>query len=78
MAHAKLTQEQVREIRHRYALGLAGYQRLAHEYGVDRTTMRAIVRRDSYRDVPDCGCGCAAGVVDMPVSPKPERVWFAS
>lgn len=81
MVQQKLTSAQVTEIRHRYATGQAGYQRLAHEYGVDRTTMRAIVRRQTYREVPDCGCGCAAGDADAPVSTapysqQPEPVYY--
>lgn len=40
---AKLTEEQVQEIRQRYRKGEFGFRRLAHEYGVGKTTIEHIV-----------------------------------
>lgn len=48
---AKLTEERVREIRRRRAGGDA-IRALAREYGVDRATIQAVVKRESWRHVP--------------------------
>ena len=39
----KLNEEQVREIRKRYAAGKIGTQRLANEFGVSKSNIRAIL-----------------------------------
>ena len=50
---ARFTPEQVAEIRRRYDLGEAGDSVLAKEYGVTRQTMRDIVQRKTWNDVPE-------------------------
>ncbi|HEX8011565.1 MAG TPA: HNH endonuclease [Casimicrobiaceae bacterium] len=50
-ALAKLTEAKVRTIRAEYAAGVAGYKKLARKYGVNRTTIRPIVRRKTWRHV---------------------------
>lgn len=48
---AKLTDDQVREIRSRYAAGGVGQRVLAREYGVSGTTIHGIVHRTTWRYV---------------------------
>lgn len=48
---AKLTEEKVKEIRKRNENG-EGYRRLAAVYGVDRTTIKYVVRRITWKHVP--------------------------
>lgn len=51
---AKLTDDEVREIRKRYVYGSRGKNganNLAKEYGVDRTNILRIVKREAYKDV---------------------------
>ena len=50
-AKAKLTDEQVSEIRHRYSLGGVSQQKLADEFGVNQTMVGFIVRRVSWSHV---------------------------
>lgn len=50
-ANAKLTPEQVRDIRQRYDAGLALQIHLAKEFGVSQRTISLIVRRETYKDV---------------------------
>lgn len=45
---AKLTEEQVREIRKLYADGYAGYRPIASLYGVNPATVKAIVHRKTW------------------------------
>lgn len=45
---AKLTEEQVLEIRQRFAEGGVSKTALAEEYGVSRTTIRRLVRREIW------------------------------
>ena len=44
----KLTAEQVRQIRRRYAAGEESHRTLGREYGVDRSTVRAVVSGRSW------------------------------
>lgn len=46
---AKLTAEQVREIRSRYVPRKLGYQRLASEYGVSMATVHEIIERKTWK-----------------------------
>jgi HNH endonuclease len=46
----KLTASDVMAIRRLYATGKVGYKRLAHEYGVDFTTIRDIIKGEAWRD----------------------------
>lgn len=48
---AKLTAEQVAEIRRRYRFGVYGAPRLAREYGVTHQTISAVVNRRIWRHV---------------------------
>lgn len=49
---AKLTEEQVREIRERYALWQANAPKiLAEDYGMSDSTIRQIVRRELWKHV---------------------------
>lgn len=48
---AKLTEDQVREIRRRYEAGGVSTHQLAPEYGVTAMTIWAVVRRKKYTDV---------------------------
>ena len=50
---AKVTAEQVREIRRRYAAGGTTHQALADEYGVTKTNIRFIIKRVSWAHVTD-------------------------
>jgi hypothetical protein len=47
---AKLTEERVREIRKRNAAG-EGYRKLAAIYGVDRSTIKYVVKRITWKHV---------------------------
>lgn len=47
----KLTEEQVREIRSRYAAGDATQLSLAIEYGISQSAVHKIVSRQTWRDV---------------------------
>lgn len=54
--HAKLTDDDVREIRRRYVRGVnqldtGNSLALSHEYGIDRSTLLDIVRRKSWKHV---------------------------
>jgi hypothetical protein len=49
--NAKLTPEQVQEIRSRYDRGESKQVPLAKEFGVSQRVISLIVRRESYRDV---------------------------
>jgi DNA-binding MarR family transcriptional regulator len=48
---AKLTAQQVREIRSRYAAGGTVYRELAAEYGVEVSAISRIVRRDTWTHI---------------------------
>ena len=48
---AKLTADQVREIRNRYAAGGTTYPRLAERFGVATCTIAEIIRREKWRHV---------------------------
>lgn len=48
---SKLTADQVREIRRRYAAGGIGQRALAKAYGVVKSTIRHIVRRMQWKDI---------------------------
>lgn len=48
---AKLTADDVREIRRMHAAGEGGYMRLAKRFGVRRTSILKIVRRQTWKDV---------------------------
>jgi hypothetical protein len=50
--NAKLTAEQVREIRSRYAMGSRQVD-LAAQHGVSQRAISLVVRRETYRDVPE-------------------------
>lgn len=50
-ANAKLSPEQVREIRRRYDTGEALQIPLAKEYGVSQRAISLVVRRETYKDV---------------------------
>lgn len=47
----KLTDDEVRIIRKRHASGEMGYERLSWEYGVSSSTIRSVVRRQSYKHI---------------------------
>lgn len=47
----KLTSEQVRLIRQEYASGQKGQRKLAKEFGVDKTTIKNIVHRTTWKEV---------------------------
>jgi hypothetical protein len=49
--NAKLTADQVREVRQRFQSGLATAKQLAEEYGIARTNMSGIVHGRKYKDV---------------------------
>lgn len=49
---AKLSATAVREMRERYGAGKNSQQALAREYGVDRSTVRDIVRRKRWAHIP--------------------------
>jgi hypothetical protein len=49
--NAKLTTEQVKEIRRKYDVGEAMQIPLAKEYGVSQRAISLIVRRETYKDV---------------------------
>lgn len=49
---ARLTDEKVREIRGRYALGAGTHRSLGAEYGVSYETIRAVVTRKSWAHIP--------------------------
>ena len=48
---SKLTEDDVREIRNKYEAGGVTYPELASEYGVHKTTIGWIVRRESWTHV---------------------------
>lgn len=48
---AKLTTEQVREIRRRYALGGISQQALGNEYGINQRTVSKIVRQSAWKHI---------------------------
>jgi hypothetical protein len=48
---AKLTDDDVHAIRADHAAGLAGFKRLANRYGVDDSTIAAIVRRRTWTHI---------------------------
>lgn len=48
---AVLTEQDVRDIRTRYAAGGTSYRKLADKYGVDPTTIAAVVKRTSWKHV---------------------------
>jgi len=50
-ANAKLTPEQVRDIRTRYYAGDAKQSELAEDHGVSQRVVSLVVRNESYRDV---------------------------
>ena len=50
-ANAKLSHEQVKEIRRRYDTGEALQVPLAKEYGVSQRTISLVIRRETYKDV---------------------------
>ena len=47
---AKLTPEQVAEIRSKYVHGQYGYKRLGAEYGMDPGTIERIIKRETWRE----------------------------
>jgi hypothetical protein len=49
---AKLTEEQVREIRQRYVFRVVGSDQLARQYGITPGNVRQIVTRRIWKDVP--------------------------
>jgi hypothetical protein len=49
---AKLTSDQVAEIRTRYGRGDVTYQRLAREYGVSAPTIGQIINGSTWKDAP--------------------------
>lgn len=49
--NAKLTAQQVVEIRQKYADGLSTQQQLAAEYGVSQRAVSLVVRRETYKDI---------------------------
>lgn len=49
--NAKLTEDQVREIRQCYALGRISQPQLAHEYGVTQANISSILHRKSWKHV---------------------------
>lgn len=50
-ANAKLTSEQVREIRRKYDAGEALQIPLAKEFGVSQRVISLVVRRETYKDI---------------------------
>ena len=50
-ANAKLTPEQVRDIRRRYDAGEVGQVALATEFGVSQRGISLVVRRETYKDI---------------------------
>jgi hypothetical protein len=48
---AKLADDDVRAIRAAHSDGLAGFKRLAKRYGVDDSTIAAIVRRRTWTHI---------------------------
>jgi hypothetical protein len=50
--HAKLTEQQVREIRARYAAGGVFYRQLAAEYGVTESRIGTLIRGKGWAEVP--------------------------
>jgi hypothetical protein len=50
---ARLTENEVRTIRHRYALGEASYRQLASEYSVSKATVADIITRRYWAHVSD-------------------------
>ena len=48
---AKLTEEQVREIRKRYAAGGVSYLKLSEEYGIPHSNIGYIVKRQTWKHV---------------------------
>jgi hypothetical protein len=50
-ANAKLSAEQVRDIRWRYDIGQNTQQQLATEFGVSQRAISLVVRRETYKDV---------------------------
>lgn len=50
---SRLTPEQVRQIRRKYAPGTYGYRRLGREFGVDKDSIRAIVTGESWSHLTD-------------------------
>jgi hypothetical protein len=53
LPHAKLTEEQVRAIRKRYAAGGVSLESLGHEYGVSLSATHLIVHRRNWAHVAD-------------------------
>jgi hypothetical protein len=51
VASAKLTAEQVREIRHRYAAGEVTQKQIARQYGVSQSGVSLLIRRVRWRHV---------------------------
>ncbi len=49
---AKLNEDQVAEIRYKYAQGLASQAALAVEYGISQSAVSYIIRRGTWRQVP--------------------------
>lgn len=50
--HAKLTEDQVREMREKYAAGNYSYWKLALEYDIDSTdTIGRIIRRETWTHI---------------------------
>lgn len=49
---AKLTVEKVREIRRRFAAGVAA-RALAREFGLGRSTIQHVIHRESWKSVPE-------------------------
>lgn len=49
--NARFTVEQVRDIRDRYARGIANQYELAAEFGCGQTAISALIRRQTYRSV---------------------------
>ena len=52
-ARAKLTEDEVRAIRRRYAAGGISQTALGNEYGLHNATINAIVNRATWKHVPD-------------------------
>ena len=48
---AKLTEEQVKEIRHKYVPKVYGYKRLSEEYGVSESTIKFIIRGVTWKHI---------------------------
>ena len=49
---AKLTESQVTEMRRKHARGGITYVTLSVEYGIDRTTVGNLIRRETWTDIP--------------------------